>query len=150
MTPASSAQAQVLTASDLYRLEALYQDGEGPSLTFLAGLLQRPHGHAWFICEKGAALAVVWFSLALDEAEVIDIRVADTHRRQGLGERLLRESLTALSARSVFLDVRRTNSPAVAMYEKMGFLQVGVRHHYYQLPSGREDALIMRLELGVE
>jgi len=88
--------------------------------------------------------------LVLDEAEVIDIRVADTHRRQGLGERLLRESLTALSARSVFLDVRRTNSPAVAMYEKMGFLQVGLRHHYYQLPSGREDALIMRLELGVE
>jgi ribosomal protein S18 acetylase RimI-like enzyme len=36
------------------------------------------------------------------------------------------------------------------MYEKIGFLQVGVRHNYYQLPSGREDALIMRLELGVE
>ena len=150
MTPASSAQAQVLTASDLYRLEALYREGEGPSLAFLSELLERPHGCAWFIFEKGAALAVAWFTLALDEAEVIDIRVADTHRRQGLGERLLRESLTALSARSVFLDVRRTNSPAVAMYEKMGFLQVGVRHNYYQLPSGREDALIMRLELGVE
>ena len=150
MTPASSAQAQVLTASDLYRLEALYREGEGPSLAFLSELLERPHGRAWFIFEKGTALAVAWFTLALDEAEVIDIRVADTHRRQGLGERLLRESLTALSARSVFLDVRRTTSPAVAMYEKMGFLQVGVRHNYYQLPSGREDALIMRLELGVE
>ena len=150
MTPASSAQAQVLTASDLYRLEALYREGEGPSLAFLFELLERPHGRAWFIFENSAALAVAWFTLALDEAEVIDIRVADTHRRQGLGERLLRESLTALSARSVFLDVRRTNSPAVAMYEKMGFLQVGVRQNYYQLPSGREDALIMRLELGVE
>lgn len=150
MTPASSAQAQVLTASDLYRLEALYREGEGPSLAFLFELLERPHGRAWFIFENSAALAVAWFTLALDEAEVIDIRVADTHRRQGLGERLLRESLTALSTRSVFLDVRRTNSPAVAMYEKMGFLQVGVRQNYYQLPSGREDALIMRLELGVE
>ena len=150
MTPASSAQAQVLTASDLYRLEALYREGEGPSLAFLSDLLERPHGRAWFIFENSAALAVAWFTLALDEAEVIDIRVADTHRRQGLGERLLRESLTALSTRSVFLDVRRTNSPAVAMYEKMGFLQVGVRQNYYQLPSGREDALIMRLELGVE
>ena len=117
MTPASSAQAQVLTASDLYRLEALYREGEGPSLAFLSELLERTHGRAWFIFEKGAALAVAWFTLALDEAEVIDIRVADTHRRQGLGERLLRESLTALSARSVFLDVRRTNSPAVAMYD---------------------------------
>ena len=90
------------------------------------------------------------FSLALDEVEVIDIRVAHTHRRQGLGERLLRESLAALSARSVFLEVRRTNSPAVAMYEKIGFLKVGVRHNYYQVLSGREDAVIMRLELGVE
>ena len=150
MTPASSTQAQVLTASDLYRLEALYSEGEGPSLTFLAELLRRPHGCAWFITEEGAALAVAWFSVVLDEVEIIDIRVAHSHRRQGLGERLLRESLAALSARSVFLDVRRTNSPAVAMYEKMGFLQVGVRHNYYQLPSGREDALIMRLELGVE
>ena len=150
MTPASSTQAQVLTASDLYRLEALYSEGEGPPLTFLAELLRRPHGCAWFITEEGAALAVAWFSVVLDEVEIIDIRVAHSHRRQGLGERLLRESLAALSARSVFLDVRRTNSPAVAMYEKMGFLQVGVRHNYYQLPSGREDALIMRLELGVE
>ena len=150
MTPASSAQAQVLTASDLYRLEALYREGGDPSLAFLSALLQRPHGHAWFIAEEGAALAVAWFTLVLDEAEVIDIRVADTHRRQGLGERLLRESLATLSVRSVFLDVRRTNSPAVTMYEKMGFLQVGVRHNYYQVCSGREDALIMRLELGVE
>ena len=136
--------------SDLYRLEALYREGGDPSLAFLSALLQRPHGHAWFIAEEGAALAVAWFTLVLDEAEVIDIRVADTHRRQGLGERLLRESLAALSVRSVFLDVRRTNSPAVTMYEKMGFLQVGVRHNYYQVSSGREDALIMRLELGVE
>ena len=150
MTPANSTQAQVLTASDLYRLEALYSEGEGPSLTFLAELLRRPHGCAWFITEEGAALAVAWFSVVLDEVEIIDIRVAHSHRRQGLGERLLRESLAALSARSVFLDVRRTNSPAVAMYEKMGFLQVGVRHNYYQLPSGREDAVVMRLELGVE
>ena len=150
MTPARSGQAQVLTASDLYRLEALYSEGTGPSLTFLAKLLRRPHGYAWFIAEEGVALAVVWFSLALDEVEVIDIRVAHTHRRQGLGERLLRESLAALSARSVFLEVRRTNSPAVAMYEKIGFLKVGVRHNYYQVLSGREDAVIMRLELGVE
>ena len=150
MTPARSGQAQVLTASDLYRLEALYSEGTSPSLTFLAELLRRPHGYAWFIAEEGVALAVVWFSLALDEVEVIDIRVAHTHRRQGLGERLLRESLAALSARSVFLEVRRTNSPAVAMYEKIGFLKVGVRHNYYQVLSGREDAVIMRLELGVE
>ena len=150
MTPASSTQAQVLTASDLYRLEALYSEGEGPPLTFLAELLRRPHGCAWFITEEGAALAVAWFSVVLDEVEIIDIRVAHSHRRQGLGERLLRESLAALSARSVFLDVRRTNSPAVAMYEKMGFLRVGVRHNYYQGLSGREDAVVMRLELGVE
>lgn len=150
MTPPSSAQVRVLTASDLYRLQALYSEGEGPSLAFLAGLLQRPHGYAWFIAEEGAALAVAWFSLALDEVEIIDIRVAHTHRRQGFGERLLRESLAALSARSVFLDVRRTNSAAVAMYEKMGFLRVGVRHNYYQVLSGREDAVVMRLELGVE
>ena len=150
MTPASSTQAQVLTASDLYRLEALYSERDGPSLTFLAELLRRPHGCAWFITEEGAALAVAWFSVVLDEVEIIDIRVAHSHRRQGLGERLLRESLAALSARSVFLDVRRTNSPAVAMYEKMGFLRVGVRHNYYQGLSGREDAVVMRLESGVE
>ena len=42
-----------------------------------------------------------------------------------------------------FLEVRRSNDPAVALYKKFGFKAVGTRKNYYKTPTGREDALIM-------
>jgi ribosomal-protein-alanine N-acetyltransferase len=45
------------------------------------------------------------------------------------------------------LEVRAGNAPAIALYEGEGFVRVGVRRGYYPAAGGREDALLLRLEL---
>ena len=54
----------------------------------------------------------------------------------------LQQSLTEQDVHSLTLEVRRSNEPAIALYAKEGFLQVGCRKNYYRHPT--EDALILR------
>ncbi len=79
-----------------------------------------------------------------DEAHVTTIAVDPTHHRQKIGTRLMyeliRESLR-LGARAISLEVRRTNFGAQDMYEKFGFVKVGIRKGYYQ--ETNEDAIVM-------
>ena len=49
-----------------------------------------------------------------------------------------------------FLEVRLSNVAALALYRKLGFVQVGVRKNYYVSGAGREDGLILRLDLNNE
>jgi len=48
---------------------------------------------------------------------------------------------------AVFLEVRPSNPGAIALYLSEGFVQVGLRKGYYQAPGGREDALVLKLDL---
>ena len=56
----------------------------------------------------------------------------------------LKEQLKALESHCLTLEVRASNNPAIALYEKLGFVQIGRRKNYYRNP--REDALILRKE----
>jgi ribosomal-protein-alanine N-acetyltransferase len=47
-----------------------------------------------------------------------------------------------------FLEVRPSNAMALALYQSVGFVQVGVRKGYYQAEQGREDALVLKLQLA--
>ena len=97
------------------------------------------------IRDRGA----VWFSVVQDEAEIIDIRVGEAFRRTGIGESLLTQSFEKLrlsEIRSVFLEVRSSNTAALALYEKLGFAMMGRRENYYKTAVGREDALTMRCD----
>ena len=77
----------------------------------------------------------------------MNLAVRPEARRQGLGRRLM-EALWArlmeLGDESLTLEVRASNTPAIALYEGLGFVQVGRRPRYYEKP--REDALILRKE----
>lgn len=88
--------------------------------------------------------------LILDEAHLLNISViADLHG-QGFGYVLLRrmcEEAARVGARQCFLEVRPSNTPALALYERFGFQPIGRRRGYYPAPGGREDALVMRVEL---
>jgi len=53
----------------------------------------------------------------------------------------------AAGGRQMFLEVRPSNAPALALYEKAGFATIGRRKGYYPAANGREDALVMRLPL---
>ena len=94
-------------------------------------------------------MAVVWLTVVGDEAEIIDLRVDLSMRRQGVGRVLLEETLKALTLRSVdrvFLEGRRSNAAAITLYERAGFAATGTRDNYYETASGREDALLMRYD----
>ena len=86
----------------------------------------------------------------LDEMEIFNVAVAESHRRRGIGERLVCALLDAAlemgGIERVTLEVRAGNSGAIALYEKLGFEEVGRRKNYYEKP--REDAVLMDLILG--
>lgn len=95
----------------------------------------------------GFALARV----TLDEAELLTIAVHPQAQGQGLGKALLAQLTHALRARSVaklFLEVATDNAPAVALYARAGFTEVGRRRGYYPRQGApAADALVMALEL---
>lgn len=90
--------------------------------------------------------------IAVDEAEILTIAVHGSFRNRGIGRALLADSLMRLAGahvRSLFLEVERTNLPAVALYSRMGFREVGRRPGYYRKPDGAaEAALVLRKDLA--
>jgi ribosomal-protein-alanine N-acetyltransferase len=87
-------------------------------------------------------LVGVW--LMVDQAHVVTIAVREAFRRQSAGALLLLAAMEvgfAERMESVTLEYRRDNEPARALYEKFGFLSVGVRPRYYT--DTNEDAVIM-------
>ena len=82
------------------------------------------------------------------EADILTVGVIPAARRQGIAVRLvhaLLEEARRLGARTAFLEVRVDNSAAQALYEREGFVQVGVRRGYYD--GGRVDAVTMRRDV---
>ena len=130
-------------------LDGLYDSDQPPSLDALTRLLAKPAGRAWAISGVQGIQGVVWFSVVQDEAEIIDIRVSEAYRRQGVGESLLTqcfEKFRSSEIRTVFLEVSASNTAALALYEKLGFVTMGRRENYYKTAAGREDALTMRCD----
>ncbi len=89
-----------------------------------------------------AAFCTVW--IVQDELHINNVAVAPAHRGQGVGMALLRFVLrfaAGLGARRATLEVRRSNTAAKKLYERLGFETVGVRRNYYSSPV--EDALVL-------
>ena len=90
--------------------------------------------------------------MAADEAEILSIALAASHRGRGLSRNLLLTHLGHLSGRgvrTVFLEVEENNQPARRLYERAGFGVAGRRERYYQQPGGDQlNALLMRRDLS--
>lgn len=90
--------------------------------------------------------------MAADEAEILSIAVAASHRGRGLSRSLLLTHLGHLAGRgvrSVFLEVEENNRPARRLYERAGFTVAGRREHYYRQPRGEQlNAVLMRRDLS--
>jgi ribosomal-protein-alanine N-acetyltransferase len=88
---------------------------------------------------------------AADEAEILSVAVPDRQRGHGIGRALLDihlRRLAGMGARAVFLEVEEGNEPALKLYRRAGFRQVGQRPNYYPQPGGRPAAaLILRRDL---
>ena len=105
----------------------------------------------WIVAVEGETLAGYAGSQSvMGEADMMNLAVQPEYRRQGIGEKLVSVLITALAQQSVSsltLEVRASNAPAISLYEKLGFVQVGRRPNYYRNP--KEDALILRKEWQV-
>lgn len=123
-----------------------------PAQSFAFEMNNNPAARLWVAEEeitpddpRICGVIVVW--LVVDEAHIGTIAVHPDYRRQGIATRLLKHSLRSLQmqgARSVYLEVRRSNAAAKALYEQLGFKQSNVRKGYYQ--NDGEDALILSLD----
>lgn len=87
----------------------------------------------------------------LDEAELMLFAVAPAFRRQGLAMHLLNVAITEARGRGtqrIFLEMRADNDPALALYERVGFVGVGVRRSYYKGRDGiARDAVTMACDV---
>jgi [ribosomal protein S18]-alanine N-acetyltransferase len=89
--------------------------------------------------------------VAAGEAHLLNLSVAAQRQRSGYGSLMLREAAghaRSLGARSLFLEVRPSNRGAQALYTRFGFRKVAVRRGYYPAVEGREDALVLTLQLA--
>ncbi len=102
----------------------------------------------WLVAEEeGQVAGYIGSQTCGDESDVMNVAVHPDFRRRGIAEALVKsltEELKKIESRCLALEVRASNVPAIALYEKLGFGEVGRRKNYYRNP--REDALIMRKE----
>lgn len=107
----------------------------------------------WVVERESNVVGFIVVSFQAGEGHILNLGVHPLFQRQGLGAQLLNHALSSakmMSLNMAFLEVRRGNTKAIALYEKMGFIQVGERKGYYPALSGREDALIFAKDLGVK
>jgi ribosomal-protein-alanine N-acetyltransferase len=112
-------------------------------------------GYGALVGERdGVIVAYGVLMLSPGEAQLLNLTVAASARRRGLGRRLLQRLLAdalGVGVAQCFLEVRESNHSAMALYLREGFAPVARRAGYYPPPAGsstREDALVMRRHLG--
>lgn len=94
--------------------------------------------------EGDEILGYLCLSHVLDEGSIDNIAVSPEQRRRGVAEALVAaagEEARRLGLAFITLEVRAGNEPAIRLYEKQGFTQVGLRRGYYEKP--KEDAILM-------
>jgi ribosomal-protein-alanine N-acetyltransferase len=108
-------------------------------------------GHpCWILSVDEVTAGYGILSMGAGEAHVLNICIAPDYRGQGLGRHLLGRLLDISrwnGAERVFLEVRPSNPLARTLYESVGFTEIGRRPRYYPAHDGREDAIVMALDL---
>lgn len=97
--------------------------------------------------EKEKILGYVGMYISFEEGEITNVAVLKDAQNSGIGKSLLEkafEEAFVLGVERVVLEVRVSNEPAIHLYQKMGFENVGTRKNFYDFP--KEDAFIMIFE----
>jgi len=103
----------------------------------------------WYVAlEEETLLGYIGVQFGLDGGDIMTIATAPEARNRGLGQKLVETILDIFREKDLgylTLEVRPSNAPALRLYEKLGFQQVGRRKKYYREPT--EDALLLTLYL---
>lgn len=135
--------------ADLVSLEALGSPHPWTSAQLL-GEIHGVGGRVLLLRAAGERLPLGYcaFRVVADEMHIHNLVVHPARRRRGYGHRLLREAIdeaVRCGARRAYLEVRRGNQAARALYAAFGFRESGLRRDYYREPE--EDALVLAGEL---
>ena len=105
---------------------------------------------SWLLIQQDVVIGYGVISIAAREAHILNICIDPDAQSHGHGRRLLRALVRiarAQNAERVFLEVRPSNPRAIALYFDEGFNEIGRRPRYYPAHTGREDAIVMAMEL---
>lgn len=110
-----------------------------------------------YLCQvlerDGKLIAYAVMSTAVEESHLLTIVVADDEQGKGYGKMMLNkviEMAVSDNAKTMYLEVRISNKAAIQLYHQRGFNELGIRKNYYPAEKGREDALILALDLSFE
>ena len=92
-------------------------------------------------------LGYVSFTVIIDECQIINFATKNEFKRHGVGKSVMKSLIAhckELGVTKYFLEVRVSNQAAISLYEKFGFVRVGISKGHFSAP--REDAVLMNLE----
>ena len=120
---------------------------ENENETALAAMMTKPAFQGLGVEVEDRLIGFIYGWVIDDQGEVIQITVAENHRQQGLGRRLLAGFIERFDLRSCWLDVKSSNIPALHLYRQFGFVEDGARKGYYQSTdptATAETAILMQ------
>ena len=108
------------------------------------------HNYIYVLVCEGVVIGFVALTQSYDQAELQNFSIHQDYQNQGYGRRLLEFAFQHLSrdVKQIFLEVRVSNFTAIRLYHNLGFEEIGNRRDYYQTEFGREDALIMSVDIN--
>lgn len=140
-----------LTKSDLGQILAIEESVQAVPwseetfrVCFQAGYI------GWVIDLNKEVIGFIIVSERSTECHILNVCVARPYQHKGFGRQLLEYVIQTAAEKGIaiaYLEVRRSNSKAISLYEKMDFYLVGERKDYYPAHSGKEDALIFVKDL---
>lgn len=140
-----------MVKGDLQQMLAIEQSVQGAPWSEETFKVMFEMQYDGWVAERDNRIAgYIILALQPDECHILNLCVAREYQRQGLGRMLLEYGLNEAKNRDMgiaYLEVRRSNTRAIALYRKMKFLMIGERKNYYQTVGGSEDALIFAMSL---
>ena len=137
--------------SSIVDIDLLVSQGDRRERRFTDMVLGRGHsGRVLVALTDKAVCGFLGYQLVLDCATILDVIVHPDSRRRGTATALMKtaiDEMRSTGAARCELEVRVSNIGAIALYDAFNFSRDGVRADYYPLEQGREDGLLMSLEL---
>ena len=144
---------RAMHADDVERVVAI--EAESYEFPWTPGIFRdclRAGYECWVLALAHEVIGYGILSIAAGEAHLLNVCIARAHGGAGHGTRLVRRMIDLARwhrAERMFLEVRPSNTRAMGLYDRIGFNEIGRRPNYYPDRRGREDAIVMAIELNL-